>query len=76
MYQIFLSLSLFSINCVFRLVLIDLKSCLDHIRCVPSRSNATTKLQLLPLTDGIIVLDTLQIDVEEEGIDLLYFWNV
>ncbi|KAG2376770.1 uncharacterized protein HKW66_Vig0173430 [Vigna angularis] len=36
--------------------------------CVPSRSNATIKLQLLPLTDGIIVLDTLQIDVEEKGV--------
>ncbi|XP_027914221.1 uncharacterized protein LOC114173804 isoform X2 [Vigna unguiculata] len=36
--------------------------------CVSSRSNATIKLQLLPLTDGIIVLDTLQIDVEEKGV--------
>ncbi|XP_022643262.1 uncharacterized protein LOC106776305 isoform X1 [Vigna radiata var. radiata] len=44
--------------------------------CVPSRSNATIKLQLLPLTHGIIVLDTLQIEVEEKGIDLLYFWTV
>ena len=76
MYQIFLSLSLFSVNCVFRLVLIYLKPCLGHNRCVSSRSNATIKLQLLPLTDGIIVLDTLQIDVEEKGMDLLYFWTL
>ncbi|XP_019054215.1 PREDICTED: uncharacterized protein LOC104602813 isoform X2 [Nelumbo nucifera] len=35
--------------------------------CVPSRSTATVKLELLPLTDGIITLDTLQIDVKEKG---------
>lgn len=39
----------------------------DHIRCVPSQSTATIKLELLPLTDGIITLDTLQIDVKEKG---------
>ena len=38
-----------------------------HIRCVPSHSTATVKLELLPLTDGIITLDTLQIDVKEKG---------
>ncbi|KAF8401958.1 hypothetical protein HHK36_012909 [Tetracentron sinense] len=34
--------------------------------CVPSQSMATIKLELLPLTDGIITLDTLQIDVKEK----------
>lgn len=37
------------------------------IRCVPSKSTATVKLELLPLTDGIITLDTLQIAVKEKG---------
>ncbi|XP_078435228.1 heat-inducible transcription repressor [Wolffia australiana] len=36
--------------------------------CVPSRSSATVKLELLPLTDGIISLDTLQISAKEKGI--------
>lgn len=36
--------------------------------CVPSHSVATIKLELLPLTDGIITLDTLQIDVKEKGL--------
>ncbi|XVF86005.1 hypothetical protein PTKIN_Ptkin17bG0166000 [Pterospermum kingtungense] len=36
--------------------------------CVPARSTATVKLELLPLTDGIITLDTLQIDVKEKGL--------
>lgn len=36
--------------------------------CVPSRSTATIKLELLPLTDGIITLDSLQIDVKEKGL--------
>ncbi|CAL0315155.1 unnamed protein product [Lupinus luteus] len=36
--------------------------------CIPSRSTATTKLELLPLTDGIITLDSLQIDVKEKGL--------
>uniref|UniRef100_A0A7N1A0U6 Uncharacterized protein n=1 Tax=Kalanchoe fedtschenkoi TaxID=63787 RepID=A0A7N1A0U6_KALFE len=36
--------------------------------CVPSHTMATIKLELLPLTDGIITLDTLQIDVKEKGI--------
>ncbi|XP_031284246.1 uncharacterized protein LOC116142970 [Pistacia vera] len=36
--------------------------------CVPSHSTATIKLELLPLTDGIITLDTLQIDVKEKGV--------
>ncbi|XP_054825360.1 LOW QUALITY PROTEIN: uncharacterized protein LOC129322920 [Prosopis cineraria] len=34
----------------------------------PSQSSATIKLELLPLTDGIIILDTLQIDVKEKGV--------
>ncbi|XP_044494589.1 uncharacterized protein LOC123217566 isoform X3 [Mangifera indica] len=46
--------------------------------CVPSHSTATIKLELLPLTDGIITLDTLQIDVKEKGtyliISLLLFF--
>ncbi|GLT98363.1 hypothetical protein SLE2022_158710 [Rubroshorea leprosula] len=36
--------------------------------CVPSQSTATIKLELLPLTDGIITLDTLQIGVKEKGL--------
>ncbi|OIV93922.1 hypothetical protein TanjilG_05625 [Lupinus angustifolius] len=36
--------------------------------CVPSQSTATIKLELLPLTDGIITLDSLQIDVKEKGV--------
>ncbi|KAJ9187545.1 hypothetical protein P3X46_002988 [Hevea brasiliensis] len=36
--------------------------------CVPAQSTATIKLELLPLTDGIITLDTLQIDVKEKGL--------
>ncbi|XP_024990399.1 uncharacterized protein LOC112524689 isoform X2 [Cynara cardunculus var. scolymus] len=36
--------------------------------CVPSRSTATIKLELLPLTDGIITLDSLQISVKEKGL--------
>ncbi|KAK6251743.1 hypothetical protein QUC31_013463 [Theobroma cacao] len=36
--------------------------------CVPAQSMATIKLELLPLTDGIITLDTLQIDVKEKGL--------
>lgn len=36
--------------------------------CVPSQTTATIKLELLPLTDGIITLDTLQIDVKEKGL--------
>ncbi|KAI3516388.1 hypothetical protein L1887_15303 [Cichorium endivia] len=36
--------------------------------CVPSRSTATIKLELLPLTDGIITLDSLQISVKEKGV--------
>ncbi|CAI0627709.1 unnamed protein product [Linum tenue] len=36
--------------------------------CVPANSTATIKLELLPLTDGIITLDTLQIDVKEKGL--------
>ncbi|MBA0631831.1 hypothetical protein Godav_000666, partial [Gossypium davidsonii] len=38
--------------------------------CVPAQSTATIKLELLPLTDGIITLDTLQIYVKEKGIRL------
>ncbi|XVF03399.1 hypothetical protein REPUB_Repub04eG0257900 [Reevesia pubescens] len=36
--------------------------------CVPAQSTATIKLELLPLTDGIITLDTLQIEVKEKGL--------
>ncbi|KAK1309562.1 hypothetical protein QJS10_CPA09g00433 [Acorus calamus] len=36
--------------------------------CIPSQSSATAKLELLPLTDGIIALDTLQIAVKEKGL--------
>lgn len=40
-------------------------------RCVPSRSTATIKLELLPLTDGIITLDSLQISVKEKGTNII-----
>ncbi|XP_022881010.1 uncharacterized protein LOC111398324 [Olea europaea var. sylvestris] len=36
--------------------------------CVPAQSMATIKLEVLPLTDGIITLDSLQIDVKEKGL--------
>ncbi|XP_042408561.1 uncharacterized protein LOC121997945 [Zingiber officinale] len=36
--------------------------------CIPALSSATVKLELLPLTDGIISLDTLQIAVKEKGL--------
>ncbi|GER41450.1 hypothetical protein STAS_18158 [Striga asiatica] len=36
--------------------------------CVPSKSMATVKLEVLPLTDGIITLDSLQIEVKEKGL--------
>ncbi|KAH9606843.1 hypothetical protein KSS87_020251 [Heliosperma pusillum] len=36
--------------------------------CVPSQSTATVKLELLPMTDGIITLDTLRIYVKERGV--------
>ncbi|KAJ8773769.1 hypothetical protein K2173_006419 [Erythroxylum novogranatense] len=36
--------------------------------CVPAQSTSTIKLELLPLTDGVITLDTLQIDVKEKGL--------
>ncbi|XP_062203865.1 uncharacterized protein LOC133906098 isoform X2 [Phragmites australis] len=36
--------------------------------CVPVRSSTTVKLELLPLTDGIITLDTLQIAAREKGL--------
>ncbi|XWS64308.1 hypothetical protein CRYUN_Cryun06bG0175200 [Craigia yunnanensis] len=39
--------------------------------CVPAQSTATIKLELLPLTDGIITLDTLQIDVKEKGLSYI-----
>jgi hypothetical protein len=35
--------------------------------CVPAHSSTTVKLELLPLTDGIITLDTLQITIKEKG---------
>lgn len=35
---------------------------------MPAQSTATIKLEVLPLTDGIITLDSLQIDVKEKGI--------
>ncbi|KAK8657596.1 hypothetical protein V6N13_035827 [Hibiscus sabdariffa] len=34
--------------------------------CVPAQSTATIKMELLPLTDGIITLDSLRIDVKEK----------
>ncbi|KAK4402925.1 hypothetical protein Sango_1033200 [Sesamum angolense] len=34
---------------------------------VPSQSTATVKLEVLPLTDGIITLDSLQVEVKEKG---------
>ncbi|TYG41734.1 hypothetical protein ES288_D12G199400v1 [Gossypium darwinii] len=34
--------------------------------CVPAQSTATVKLELLPLIDGIITLDSLRIDVKEK----------
>jgi hypothetical protein len=37
------------------------------LRCVPSLSTKTVRLELLPLTDGIITLDTLQIAAKERG---------
>ncbi|KAE9465615.1 hypothetical protein C3L33_02481, partial [Rhododendron williamsianum] len=43
----------------------DLVYC-GYTRCVPSQSTATIKLELLPLTDGIITLDSLQVDVKEK----------
>ncbi|KAI7748379.1 hypothetical protein M8C21_034017 [Ambrosia artemisiifolia] len=33
--------------------------------CVPSRSTVKVRLELLPLTDGVITLDSLQINVEK-----------
>ncbi|XP_058777250.1 uncharacterized protein LOC131651609 isoform X1 [Vicia villosa] len=36
--------------------------------CIPSKSVVTVKLELLPLTAGIITLDSLQIDVKEKGV--------
>ncbi|CAH9093029.1 unnamed protein product [Cuscuta europaea] len=36
--------------------------------CVPSQSTATVKLEVLPLTDGIITLDSFQIGVKEKGL--------
>ncbi|CAI9779333.1 unnamed protein product [Fraxinus pennsylvanica] len=36
--------------------------------CVPSQSTAAIKLEVLPLTDGIISLDSLQIYVKERGL--------
>uniref|UniRef100_A0ACD5TU18 Uncharacterized protein n=1 Tax=Avena sativa TaxID=4498 RepID=A0ACD5TU18_AVESA len=36
--------------------------------CVPAHSSTTVKLELLPLTDGIITLDTLQITIKEKGL--------
>ncbi|XP_012438597.1 uncharacterized protein LOC105764533 isoform X1 [Gossypium raimondii] len=35
--------------------------------CVPAQSTATIKLELLPLIDGIITLDSLRIAVKEKG---------
>lgn len=49
--------------------LINLKPSVSQIRCIPSKSVVTVKLELLPLTDGIITLDSLQIDVKEKGND-------
>ncbi|XP_057810883.1 uncharacterized protein LOC131025233 [Salvia miltiorrhiza] len=35
--------------------------------CVPSQSTVAINLELVPLTNGIITLDSLQIDVKEKG---------
>ncbi|KAJ4734076.1 heat-inducible transcription repressor [Rhynchospora pubera] len=35
---------------------------------VPAQSSATVKLELLPLTDGIITLNTLQVTIKEKGV--------
>ncbi|KAL3631119.1 hypothetical protein CASFOL_024103 [Castilleja foliolosa] len=35
---------------------------------VPSQSTATVKLEVLPLNDGIITLDSLQVEVKEKGL--------
>jgi hypothetical protein len=43
-------------------------------RCVPARSSTIAKLELLPLTDGIITVDTLQITASEKGIISLFFF--
>jgi len=42
-------------------------------RYVPARSSTTAKLELLPLTDGIITVDTLQITASEKGNISLFF---
>ncbi|KAL8518803.1 hypothetical protein ACS0TY_009959 [Phlomoides rotata] len=36
--------------------------------CIPSQSTASVKLEVLPLTDGIVTLDSLQIMVKEKGL--------
>ncbi|KAL3511169.1 hypothetical protein ACH5RR_030570 [Cinchona calisaya] len=36
--------------------------------CIPAQSTSTIKLEVLPLTDGIITLDSLQIGVKEKGL--------
>lgn len=36
--------------------------------CIPAQSSTTVKLELLPLTDGIITLDSLQINIKEKGV--------
>lgn len=54
----------------------NLTPLLGGFRCVPSQSTATIKLELLPLTDGIITLDSLQIDVKEKGISKLRLLNL
>ncbi|XP_042432201.1 uncharacterized protein LOC122018835 isoform X1 [Zingiber officinale] len=41
--------------------------------CIPAHSSATVKLELLPLTDGIIPLDTLRIAVKEKGMSMYIF---
>lgn len=41
--------------------------------CIPSKSVVTVKIELLPLTAGIITLDSLQIDVKEKGNDQCSF---
>lgn len=42
------------------------------IRSLPSQSTATIKLEVLPLTEGIITLDSLQIDIKEKGINIFF----
>ncbi|KAE8716080.1 Detected protein of unknown function [Hibiscus syriacus] len=41
-----------------------------QVERVPAQSTATIKMELLPLTEGIITLDSLRIDVKEKALSL------